>query len=73
MRHDYAMNTLDVFCNLTCSLYCCCVAVVYGRQGGGLQKKKFRLIDLWECKVSDDTESIPAVINAVAGTTNSQK
>ncbi|TYZ63933.1 hypothetical protein PybrP1_002899 [[Pythium] brassicae (nom. inval.)] len=47
-------------------------AVVYGRQGGGLQKKKFRLIDLWECKVSDETESIPAVINTVAGTANSQ-
>lgn len=49
------------------------LAVVYGRQGGGLQKKKFRLIDLWECKVSDETDSIPAVINTVAGTANSQK
>ncbi|KAJ0410642.1 hypothetical protein ATCC90586_009123 [Pythium insidiosum] len=25
-------------------------AIVYGRTGGGLQKKKFRLIELWECK-----------------------
>lgn len=48
-------------------------AVVYGRQGGGLQKKKFRLIDLWECKVSDETESIPAVVNTAAGITNPQE
>ncbi|RLN90256.1 hypothetical protein BBJ28_00024407 [Nothophytophthora sp. Chile5] len=40
--------------------------MVYGRQGGGLQKKKFRLIDLWECKVSEDTEAMPGVITIVA-------
>lgn len=44
-------------------------AMVYGRQGG-LQKKKFRLIDLWECKVSDDTETMPGVITTVVNSNN---
>lgn len=41
-------------------------AIVYGRHGGGLTKKRFKLIDLWECKVSNETESMPGVISAVA-------
>ncbi|TMW56750.1 hypothetical protein Poli38472_006760 [Pythium oligandrum] len=46
-------------------------SIVYGRKGSGLHKKKFRLIDLTGCRVSDDTESIPKVINAVTGGTTS--
>lgn len=42
-------------------------ALVYGRIGSSLHKKKFRLIELAECKVSDDTESIPRAVNAVTG------
>lgn len=42
------------------------IAVVYGRIGGGIPKKKFRLIDLWECKLSDNADDIPDVINSMA-------
>jgi hypothetical protein len=38
--------------------------MVYGCQGG-LHKKKFHLIDLWECKVAEDTETMPGVITTV--------
>ncbi|KAG6611179.1 uncharacterized protein IUM83_12633 [Phytophthora cinnamomi] len=44
-------------------------AMVYGRQGG-LHKKKFRLIDLWECKVAEDTETMPGVITTVVNSNN---
>ncbi|CAI5739492.1 unnamed protein product [Peronospora destructor] len=36
-------------------------AMVYGRQGG-LHTKKFHLLDLWECKVADDTETMSGAI-----------
>jgi hypothetical protein len=49
------------------------VAIVYARVTG-LNKKKFRMIDLWECRVSDETSSMPEIINAVAGpSSTSQK
>ncbi|KAG7391516.1 hypothetical protein PHYPSEUDO_004586 [Phytophthora pseudosyringae] len=44
-------------------------AMVYGRQGG-LHTKKFRLIDLWECKVAEDTEAMPGVITTVVNPNN---
>ncbi|KAG2762103.1 hypothetical protein PC129_g930 [Phytophthora cactorum] len=44
-------------------------AMVYGRQGG-VYKKKFRLLDLWECKVADDTEMMPGVITTVVNSNN---
>ncbi|ETK79985.1 hypothetical protein, variant 1 [Phytophthora nicotianae CJ01A1] len=44
-------------------------AMVYGRQGG-LHKKKFRLLDLWECKVAEDTEMMPGVITTVVNSNN---
>ncbi|KAL4115693.1 hypothetical protein PRIC2_012699 [Phytophthora ramorum] len=43
-------------------------AMVYGRHGG--LHKKFRMIDLWECKVADDTESMPGVITTVGNSNN---
>ncbi|OWZ14324.1 hypothetical protein PHMEG_00012214 [Phytophthora megakarya] len=43
-------------------------AMVYGRQGG--LHKKFRLIDLWECKVAEDTEAMPGVITTVVNSNN---
>ncbi|EGZ16267.1 hypothetical protein PHYSODRAFT_560761 [Phytophthora sojae] len=43
-------------------------AMVYGRQGG--LHKKFRLIDLWECKVAEDTETMPGVITTVVNSNN---
>ncbi|GLE01232.1 hypothetical protein PINS_up010062 [Pythium insidiosum] len=39
-------------------------AIVYGRTGGGLQKRKFRLIELWECKVSSEASSVPHLGNS---------
>ncbi|CAI5743122.1 unnamed protein product [Hyaloperonospora brassicae] len=44
-------------------------AMVYGRQGG-LHKKKFHLLDLWECKVADDTGTMPGVITTVVNSNN---
>ncbi|CAH0516788.1 unnamed protein product [Peronospora belbahrii] len=44
-------------------------AMVYGRQGG-LHKKKFHLLDLWECKVADDTEKMPGAITTVVNSNN---
>ncbi|EEY65169.1 uncharacterized protein PITG_16365 [Phytophthora infestans T30-4] len=44
-------------------------AMVYGRQGG-LHKKKFRLLDLWECKVAEDTEIMPGVITTAVNSNN---
>ncbi|POM57993.1 Hypothetical protein PHPALM_37418 [Phytophthora palmivora] len=43
-------------------------AMVYGRQGG--LHKKFRMIDLWECKVAEDTEAMPGVITTVVNSNN---
>ncbi|RLN67341.1 hypothetical protein BBJ29_003092 [Phytophthora kernoviae] len=45
-------------------------AMVYGRQGSGLHKRRFRMIDLWECKVSDDTGSMPGVITTDLNSSN---
>ncbi|DAZ97923.1 TPA: hypothetical protein N0F65_007264 [Lagenidium giganteum] len=47
-------------------------ALVYGRTGNSLQKKKFRSIELWECQLSDNTDSMPQIINTVAGTSAAQ-
>uniref|UniRef100_M4BAX7 Uncharacterized protein n=1 Tax=Hyaloperonospora arabidopsidis (strain Emoy2) TaxID=559515 RepID=M4BAX7_HYAAE len=44
-------------------------AMVYGRQGG-IHKKKFHLLDLWECKVADDTGTTPGVITTVVNSNN---
>ncbi|TDH66835.1 hypothetical protein CCR75_005971 [Bremia lactucae] len=44
-------------------------AMVYGRQGG-IYKKKFRLIDLWECKVAEDTETMPGFMTTVVSSNN---
>ncbi|KAI9906702.1 hypothetical protein PsorP6_016558 [Peronosclerospora sorghi] len=43
--------------------------MVYGRQGG-LYKKKFHLLDLWECKVEDDVEILPGVLTPVTTSNN---
>ncbi|RQM16591.1 hypothetical protein DD237_001252 [Peronospora effusa] len=43
-------------------------AMVYGRQGG--LHKKFHLLDLWECKVADDTETMPGAITTAMNSNN---
>ncbi|KAI9914721.1 hypothetical protein PsorP6_008531 [Peronosclerospora sorghi] len=45
------------------------LAMVYGRQGG-LYKKKFHLLDLWECKVEDDVAILPGVLTPVTTSNN---
>nr|CCA16088.1 conserved hypothetical protein [Albugo laibachii Nc14] len=42
-------------------------AIVYGRKRSSMHKKRYQMVDLWECEVSNQTDAAPQIINASGG------